>query len=184
MPKYEKIVEDAGLDRWFLPELLAKLATHSTKDGKGIFFLGVTGCGKTRRLKLIADVFSVPIRDAQELVNDLRRCDEQDHFIDSINLPRFGLTNKRNRYDFIIDDLGVEAKEVLTYGTRRDIMEEVLYERYKIFPDYRTHFSSNLTLEAIRQSYGERIFSRLNEMCVFITLPGEDRRMANKDGGF
>lgn len=167
-----------------MPELLAKLATHQTKEGKGIFFLGKTGCGKTRRLKLIADLFGTPIMDAQEIVNNLRRTDTEDHFMDLINIPLFGNVSSRDRYDFIIDDLGIENAESMTYGTKRDIMAEVLYARYKIFPDYRTHFSSNLTIEAIRQSYGERIFSRLNEMCVFITLPGEDRRMANKDGDF
>ena len=175
MPKYERLVEQEGLERWLLPELLAKIAVNEMKDGKGVFFLGNTGCGKTRRLRLISEQLLIPMWDSMQLINELRRNDTKDHFIDVCNLPVYGNCSMHH-YDFIIDDLGVEARESNTYGNRRDIMEEVLYERYKCFPRNKTHFSSNLTEEAIAQSYGERIYSRLCEMCVFITVPGEDRR--------
>lgn len=178
VPKYERIIEEEGLDRWYMPEMLAKATTGEIKGGKGIFLLGNTGCGKTRRLKILSEQLLIPMWDSIRLVNELRRDDTKDHFEYVCNLPVFGNCS-RHHYDFIIDDLGAESGDNRSYGNRRDIMGEVLNERYMCFPRFKTHFSSNLPLEAIRASYGERLWSRLNEMCVFITLPGEDRRITH-----
>jgi DNA replication protein DnaC len=158
-----------------LPELLAKVATNCMRDGKGVFLLGVTGCGKTRRLRLMADTIWLRMRDAADMVRELTQDGSKAAWSTVCNLPEYGVCSP-HRYDLIIDDLGVESGDNRVYGNRRDIMAEIIMARYKAFPRFKTHFASNLTEAAIREEYGERIYSRLCEMCVFLTVPGGDRR--------
>ena len=80
-------------------------------------------------------------------------------------------------YDLIIDDIGAEPTEQIVYGTRFNAIADIIERRYLIFPEWKTHVSTNLTEGQLEERYGERVFSRMNEMCHFVTLTGKDRRM-------
>ena len=160
-----------------LPEIFAKVYTNETAGGKGIFLLGPTGTGKSRRLEFMAEAFEI------QMINAITLCDrmaEEKHDADRLEVlnlipPRWS-ERPKHCCDLIIDDLGTEPQEYVVYGTRRNFMIDAITKRYERFPEYKTHFTSNLPKENIRLLYGDRIWSRLNEMCVFVTITGKDRR--------
>ena len=161
-----------------LAAILAKIHTGESEGGKGLFLLGNTGTGKTRRLEWAAENFEIPMIDATTLCDRMAEAKSDADRLEVLNLikPRWSEL-PAHCCDLIIDDLGTEPDEQMIYGTRRFLMVDAIIKRHKRFPDYKTHFTSNLTKDEIRERYGERVWSRLNEMVTFVTLAGEDRRM-------
>lgn len=73
-----------------------------------------------------------------------------------------------------IDDLGTEQET--DYNT--ESISSLVDARYRV--GLPTWFTTNLTIAEIGSRYGDRTLSRLAEMCEFITIGGEDRRMTRK----
>ena len=72
---------------------------------------------------------------------------------------------------FILDDIGVEKVS--------EFVEEFMYmlvnEQYeKVYPIVIT---SNLSLSELAEKLGDRVVSRIKEMCQIIKLDGEDKRL-------
>lgn len=161
-----------------LAEIFAKVHTGESINGKGVCFYGGTGTGKTRRLRWMANAFDIPFVNAVVLCEYLMQAETQEEKNEILRcyLPRWSEIPKHYN-DLIIDDLGTEPEEQKTYGTKRYLMSDALERRYELFPKWKTHITTNLSLNELKNRYGERVFSRLNEMCCFIALTGKDRRM-------
>ena len=71
----------------------------------------------------------------------------------------------------IIDDLGTESPNSLTVSEMFAVVNQRLSEQKG------TIISSNLTMEALRDTYSERIFSRLMQSYTPVRLVGDDIRM-------
>lgn len=69
-----------------------------------------------------------------------------------------------------LDDLGAENT---TDFAREHFFSIIDLRCQKKFP---TFITTNLTFNELKDKYGERVVSRLKEMCVPITMKGEDRR--------
>ncbi len=69
-------------------------------------------------------------------------------------------------------------EQAMHFGSKLLIGEEIIMLRYNSFKrkGYQTHFSTNATAAELTEIYGERAFSRLTEMCNFLSLTGDDRR--------
>lgn len=66
-----------------------------------------------------------------------------------------------------IDDLGTEPVSVKRYGSEINPVVELICYRYdQMLP---TMITTNLTMEKIRDVYGERVADRLKEMCEVLT---------------
>ncbi len=78
----------------------------------------------------------------------------------------------------LIDELGIEPSTAKNYGNSINVLEMIITKRYYNFQmnGQITHFTTNLTPDEIEQNYGERIRSRISEMCNPIILTGKDRR--------
>lgn len=77
------------------------------------------------------------------------------------------------RKPLCIEDCGSEP-EASHYGHKTNILAEILQERYdrKVL----THISTNLSMSAIKDAYGLRVFDRMKEMFNDIPLTGNSRR--------
>ena len=149
-----------------------------------MFFIGSTGTGKTRRMQWAADAFEIRMETASRLVDMLMDAEDLTEREEVLNcVPPRWAEYPEHYNDLIIDDLGTEPDGQNLYGTKRTLMQDAICRRYELFPRWKTHFTSNLTKEEILARYGERVWSRLNEMCVFITLAGQDRRMMREERG-
>jgi hypothetical protein len=82
-----------------------------------------------------------------------------------------------NTYCF--DDFGEEKEPANYYGKDAiNIMEYILLSRYDNWQsNYQiTHLTTNLTPKQIEDKYGERVRSRISEMCNEYIFDGHDRR--------
>lgn len=135
---------------------------------KGLFINGITGSGKTHTLYAIRSVVSnwgkaTKVENWVKLLYEMK----QDNFAKTDSIIKNIIESE---YIFI-DDLGAE--------TAREWNEEMLYliinEAYN---NQRTVFiTTNLDDEKLIQKYGDRILSRIGEMCVSITMPEKDLRI-------
>ena len=76
-----------------------------------------------------------------------------------------------------IQDLGQEPREVLYMGNRQNALQQLL--EYRGDCDGKlTLITSNLRIssERLRNDYGDRVQSRLCEMCNYLEIKGKDRR--------
>lgn len=184
MIRADLIAADVDIDDPpMLTRMLAKTVTRESR--KGIFLMGATGCGKSRRLQYLHDIKQIAMIPAADFGDAWVYCKgdpvEFREFC-RVDLPRWSEIPITYN-DLIIDDLGVEAEQYACYGNFCDVMrDKVIPMRYDAFihRGARTHFSANLTLEQIRKRYGERCYSRLCEMCGFVCCLHPDRRIPDE----
>lgn len=156
---------------------------------KGVFLTGPCGVGKTLLMRAFMkydqakngrpfDFYST------EKVSLLYQTEGQGEL--NIIFPkcpdRYGIDP--DRYDnsnLLLDDLGAEPTKVSYMGTVLNPMAFVISNIYNKanaakYSFARIHFTSNLNLAMLEESYGSRIESRLHEMVNFFVLKGSDRR--------
>lgn len=176
------------------------------KPQKGLFLMGSIGCGKTTLMQLLAhwysDCFSFDDQHSRSsqgsgkasrfrvvATRDVARQFLQEGY--SV-IDRYGAKSYRSKhhgygpilqYDqpvtYCFDDLGTES-DAKRYGNDCNVMAEVLLDRYDQFirRGMITHLTTNLNAETLEDIYGNRVRSRLREMCNLICFPPEakDRR--------
>lgn len=82
-----------------------------------------------------------------------------------------------------IDDLGKETPIMNSYGTKQDIMVNIIDYRYNMWNDTafknKLYFTSNMNLKDLQKRYTEIYFSRIFEMCHIIEKNGQNLRFLN-----
>lgn len=164
------------------------------KDGrslkKGIMLLGPLGCGKTTIMKSFCVnshnpfAFSTCRKVSEKYAQSQKKTDENVGY-DAIQEYSSLVPIYPQQYfghELIgrcFDDLGTETMKK-HFGNESNVMAEIIMNRYEN-NDLRnkTHFTGNIDGEEIGDFYGERVRSRLREMCNFITFPtnSTDRRI-------
>ena len=140
---------------------------------KGILLSGKIGCGKTMLMNALRSYLSTTCSEeasrsisVKELEREFRR--------DGYGAIEIAFDKKH----LMIDDLGLENKDVNHYGNNINLLDEVLQARYELFQRYniKTHCTTNLSSNNIIKMYAPRTVSRLREMFNIVILPGEDMR--------
>lgn len=140
---------------------------------KGILLSGPVGCGKTSLMNLMKHLtptehkFSVkPCRDISfEFIQDGYEVIHR--YTKDLRLR--GGQPVALRYCF--DDLGTE-NNLKYYGNECNVMAEILLSRYDLFVSKKlqTHITTNLSASEIETTYGNRLRSRLRELCNLIAF--------------
>lgn len=142
---------------------IKKAVETSIKENKGLFIYGDTGTGKTYTLNALAKGRG-EVENFVALLAEFRDAIQKGVYWDK--LKEF----VAQEYLFI-DDIGAEKIS--------DFVIEFVYlivnKRYENMK--RSVFATNLTLEDFQKRYGDRILSRISEMCVLVELKGEDKRI-------
>ena len=152
-----------------LPEEIRDSVENVRETRRGLYLWGPAGTGKTYAAyaikKKIEDLkLSVRLYSAPEMFDMIR--DDYDHK-DSMNLERI----LANRGVLIIDDLGAEKASEWVSAT----LFRIINKRYEdVLP---TIITSNLDLGELSERIGDRVPSRIAEMCDIIKLEGDDRRL-------
>lgn len=135
----------------------------------GILFTGGTGLGKTHLSAAIANAvsakgMSVVYESAQQIFDTC----------DAVRFNRLELS-ERKKYEncklLIIDDLGAECITQYSVSAISSLID------LRIVNGKKTVISTNLTLDKIRKTYGERLYSRLLGEFRVIRFTGKDIRM-------
>ncbi|MEU0941036.1 ATP-binding protein [Embleya sp. NPDC005971] len=156
-----------------LPDVLAWAARYrdTPDDCPSLLLLGRTGVGKTHQAygAIRAAVSTVRPVDwrattAADMYADLRPragIDSADEFRKISTCPLL-----------LIDDIGA--------AKHSDWTEEVTYRliNHRYQECVPTIFTSNVTPTQLADVLGDRIASRLTEMCTRVVMPGQDRRRA------
>lgn len=148
---------------------------------KGIYIAGNTGTGKSWCLEIMlayAQAWGIEIRFDGEyrernLYWNINRADEIcNEYMLNGNVQRF-----RQIQILGIQDLGQEPGESLYMGNRVNVLQQLLEFRGDR-DDQLTLITSNLRIagDRLRTIYGDRVQSRLVEMCNYLEIKGTDRR--------
>lgn len=143
------------------------------KPNKGIILSGCTGCGKTTLFKLF---YFANTRATEENVRLFSWASCRQIAIDYVDPVNGGLQSLKKYFNgsALFDDFGAENL-ASHYGNRADVMGEIIQSRYE--RKALTFLTTNLSYEQIRDAYGERVSSRLAEMCSWLdTDINEDYR--------
>jgi DNA replication protein DnaC len=147
---------------------------------KSILLFGLTGVGKTTYIQKLAEI--IPRLNVYQSTNISLI---ETHDINKAYVKWYGNGMKpehpleyKNNYDLIIDDLGAEPHKVLAYGTEVFATTDLIIERHLKRHNLFTHITTNLDPTALQNRYGDRVFSRLVEMCNFVEIIGKDYRLA------
>ena len=158
-------------------DICYKFVDNFDKEAANILFFGGTGTGKTFLSNCIARELlntshSVIYLTAIELFTTFQRQD----------FSRFGEdkdsdANYLSDCDLlIIDDLGTEVGNTYTNSKLFYVINERMLKKKS------TIISTNLSLSEIRDSYSERIFSRITSSYTILKVFGSDIRMMKKTG--
>lgn len=167
--------------------IIKKLAAYFLKDTytctqekillhKGILLSGPVGCGKTSLMHLMK-YFS----NHQQAIYILKPCREVSF---EFNRDGYEVMNRYGRNSFAksgqaeiprnycFDDLGTE-NNLKYFGNECNVMAEVLLTRYDLFVSRKliTHITTNLAASEIEKMYGNRVRSRMRELCNLVAFP-------------
>lgn len=149
---------------------------------KGIYLAGNTGSGKSWCLEIMqayAQTMGLQIKFTDERTASplywhlFRANDICDQFARSGDISMF-----KKRLIIGIQDFGQEPKDTLYMGNRLNVLQQLLEYRGDR-SDQLTLITSNLRVssETLRRGYGDRVQSRLVEMCNYFEIKGTDRRI-------
>lgn len=170
-------------------EIIYKLIAYFLKDEqacyqfnihleKGILLTGPIGCGKTSLMNLMKYLtatehkfFVKPCRDISfEFIQDGYQI---------IHKYSIGKLYQSEPRTYCFDDLGTE-NNLKYFGNECNVMAEILLSRYDLFisKKLKTHITTNLSATEIEKHYGNRVRSRLRELCNLIAFDNlaEDKR--------
>jgi DNA replication protein DnaC len=184
-----KILEnqvEAGIPKKYLFAEMESIPSSIKKQldgfdiGKGFYIWGGIGTGKTHLICAIVNSFIRKCRDKGKVdfryrpklasVPDILLSVKQSFSEDRISEQ--DIIWKYTQYPcLILDDLGTEKASEWVIQTLYSIVDT----RYK--EDKQTCFTSNLSLDKISEKIGDRIPSRIAEMCEIVQIKGADRRI-------
>ena len=152
----------------------------------GIYIAGNTGTGKSWALEIMT-AYSL-IDNVQFKVDDNNCCLHWENVrADSIceEFAREGSVERFKRRCILgIQDLGAEPVESLYMGNRLEVLRSVLESRGDR-TDRITLITSNFPISHVKlaERYGDRVASRLAEMCNYFEIRGRDRRKIELSNG-
>lgn len=166
------------------PAFITKLKDISGIEGsfkKGIMLIGAVGTGKSLMFRIFKEYTKVILG-----TNSFQMHTAID-IIDNVNvsgieyLDKYSHNfNEKKPYPIrcYIDDIAAKNEIIQHYGTKVNVIEQLLSLRYNLQQRYGTltHASSNKYPNEFRALYDDRIADRMKEMFNIIELKGESFR--------
>jgi hypothetical protein len=145
----------------------------------GIYIAGKTGSGKSWMLEIMAAYAMV--YNFQITMGETKRCLYWKNIRTDAICDEYVADGTFEGYKKMsivgIQDLGAEPLESLYMGNRVNVLRQILEYRGD-YTDKMTLITSNLPMnnKIFADRYGDRVASRLNEMCNYFEIRGLDRR--------
>jgi len=192
--KIKQTLLECGIGKIFIDAKLSDFSIQMQSEITDNFFLyGPVGCGKTHFLSAIIREYIIyskekPLLPMKYIIHDGKR--KKPVFI---TISEF-LFKLRNAYGdnsihentivnnlincpvLCLDDLG--NTKVTDWSIQ--MLDMIFNGRYNNHKELRTYITSNLNLNEIENTFGQRIASRINGMCDIVNFDGIDRRLVKK----
>lgn len=145
----------------------------------GIYLAGNTGTGKSWAMEIMAVYCTID--NPVYFVNDKAKALQWQNVRTDAVCDEFQADGSINAYKqrntICFQDFGTERRESVYMGNRSEVMRQIVESRGDR-TDLITHFTSNFAIndDEIADKYGDRVISRLREMCNYIEIRGVDRR--------
>lgn len=145
----------------------------------GIYIAGNTGSGKSWTLEIMSAYCLID--NVQVQVGETQRCLYWSNVRTDTICDEYTTDGTFDRFKKIsvvgFQDLGAEPLESMYMGNRMNVMRQILEHRGDR-SDQITLITSNLPMEhkMFIDKYGDRVASRMREMCNYFELTGQDRR--------
>jgi DNA replication protein DnaC len=137
---------------------------------KGILLTGPIGCGKTTLMTLMKHLAPADNKFIVKPCRDISFEFIQDGYqiLHKYSIGKLYHTEPRT---YCFDDLGTE-NNLKYFGNECNVMAEILLSRYDLFisKKLKTHITTNLSANEIEKQYGNRVRSRLRELCNLIAF--------------
>jgi DNA replication protein DnaC len=135
---------------------------------KGILLSGPIGCGKTSLMDIMR---LVPQQERKFVLKTTREISFEFIKEGYEVIQRYSSGNKlqNNVKNYCFDDLGTE-NNLKYFGNECNVMGEILLSRYDLFINKKiiTHITTNLSASEIEAAYGNRVRSRLRQLCNLV----------------
>ena len=137
---------------------------------KGILLTGPIGCGKTTLMTLMKHLAPADNKFIVKPCRDISFEFIQDGY-QIIHKYSIGKLYQSEPITYCFDDLGTE-NNLKYFGNECNVMAEILLNRYDLFisKKLKTHITTNLSANEIEKQYGNRVRSRLRELCNLIAF--------------
>ena len=174
-----------NLIRWVHGDQEMKCLNADTREvipgclTSGIFIAGNTGTGKSWALDIMA-AYTL-LDNVQFSIGENKRCLYWKNFRTDAICDEYtaeGSFERFKKMDIVgFQDLGAEPAESMYMGNRVNVIRQILEYRGD-FSDKITLITSNLPInhKIFIERYGDRVSSRLHEMCNYFEIKGIDRR--------
>lgn len=162
-------------------EIIYKLIAYFLQDektchqyginlNKGILLTGPIGCGKTSLMNLMKHIAPIGNKFSVKPCRDISFEFIQDGY-QIIHKYSIGQLYQSELRTYCFDDLGTE-NNLKYFGNECNVMAEILLSRYDLFisKKIKTHITTNLSASEIEKHYGNRVRSRLRELCNLIAF--------------
>jgi len=174
-----------NLIRWIHGDPEMKCLSPDTKEiipgclNSGVYIAGNTGSGKSWALEIMA-AYTL-IDNVQINIGENQRCLYWKNYRTDAVCDEY---TEKGTFDWFkkapiigFQDLGSEPTESMYMGNRVNVMRQILEYRGDQ-TDQVTLITSNLPFnhKVFIEKYGDRVSSRLHEMCNYFEIKGKDRR--------
>jgi DNA replication protein DnaC len=143
---------------------------YCINSNKGILLTGPIGSGKTTLMNLMKLLAQPENKFAIKPCRDISFEFIQDGY-QIIHKYSIGQLYHSELRTYCFDDLGTE-NNLKYFGNECNIMAEIILSRYDLFisKKLKTHITTNLSATEIEKHYGNRVRSRLRELCNLIAF--------------
>jgi len=148
----------------------------------GIYLAGNPGSGKSWCMEIMSDYCLID--NVKVKLDDNIRCLHWENIRADMICDEYVLTGNIRKYKdmgiLCIQDLGSEPEESIYMGNRANVNKQLLENRgdhSNLITLITSNFSMTHTI--FKKKYGDRVISRLHEMCNYIEMKGRDRRILN-----
>ena len=160
---------------------LKDLSGVSGSLNKGLMLIGGVGTGKSLLFKVFKEyTMKVLQTNSYQMYTAIDIIDNANiNGTEYLDLFSHRYRNEKpNPIRCYIDDIAAKNEEVNHYGTKINVVEQLLSLRYNVFSRYGTltHCSSNIYPSEFETVYDLRIKDRMKEMFNIIELGGESFR--------
>lgn len=143
---------------------------HNIDLNKGILLSGPIGSGKTSLMNLMKHITPTEHKFSVKPCRDISFEFIQDGY-EVIHRYSKGKLYESNFKNYCFDDLGTE-NNLKYFGNECNVMAEIILSRYDLFISRKlqTHITTNLSASEIEKQYGNRVRSRLRELCNLVAF--------------